>query len=81
LSIEEAQLPDLESPESLLIDREDYKAFTDNIKLELSNMEYKVLQLFLDGKTYSEIADIMDITEKSVDNALSRIRKKIKSGD
>jgi RNA polymerase sporulation-specific sigma factor len=81
LSIEEVQLPHLESPESLLIEREDYKAFTDNIKLELSNMEYKVLQLFLDGKTYSEIADIMDITEKSVDNALSRIRKKIKSGD
>lgn len=81
LSIDEAKLPCHKSPESLLIEKENYKAFTDNIKLELSNMEYKVLQLFLDGKTYTQIADIMCINEKSVDNALTRIRKKIKSSD
>lgn len=80
LSIEEVDLPALENPESILIEKEDYKALTDNIKLELSNMEYTVLQLFLEGKSYSQIAASMDITEKAVGNALSRIRKKIKVG-
>ena len=46
--------------------------------LELSDMEYNVLELFLSGKGYSDIAKALGITEKSVDNALARIRKKIK---
>ena len=49
----------------------------ENIRLELSSMEYAVLQLFLEGKSYNEISKQMQITEKSVDNALARIRKKI----
>ncbi len=78
MPIEEVSLPSLESPENILIEREDYKALADSIRLELSGMEYKVLQLFLEGKSYSEIALEMDITTKAVDNALARIRKKIK---
>ena len=62
----------------ILIEKEDYKALTNNIKLELSAMEYNVLELFLSGKGYSDIAKYLGITEKSVDNALARIRKKIK---
>ena len=81
LSIEEVELPTLQNPESILIEKEDYKALTENIKLELSNMEYKVLHHFLDGKTYQEIAALMDTSEKAVGNALSRIRKKIKTSD
>ena len=80
LSIEDVDLPYSDNPENILIEKEDYKALTDNIRLELSNMEYKVLQLFLEGKSYSQIAKSINTTEKSVDNALSRIRKKIKTG-
>ena len=36
------------------------------------------IHAFLEGKSYSQIAEALGITEKSVDNALSRIRKKIK---
>ncbi len=79
LSIEQADISTNENPESLFIEKESYESLTDSIKLELSNMEYSVLQLFLDGKTYGEIAKQLNITEKSVDNALSRIRKKIKN--
>ena len=78
LSIEYVDLPYSDNPESIFIEKEDYKTLTDNIRLELSNMEYKVLQLFLEGKTYSQIAKDLDTTEKAVGNALSRIRKKIK---
>ena len=78
LSLEENEIAVQTNPESILIEKENYKALADNIRLELSNLEYSVLQYFLDGKSYREIADLMNITEKSVGNALSRIRKKIK---
>ena len=77
-SIEDVEITDINSPEAILIEKENYKAFTDNIKLELSSMEYSVLQLFLEGKSYSDIAQMLKISEKSVDNALARIRKKLK---
>ncbi len=77
-SIENVEISDFQSPESILIERESYKDLTNNIKLELSSMEYKVLQLFLSGASYSNIAASLEISEKSVDNALARIRKKLK---
>ncbi len=77
--LEESELPVAQSPESILIEKEDYNTLADSIRVELSNMEYSVLQQFLEGKTYCEIANSMSITEKSVANALTRIRKKIKN--
>lgn len=77
-SIENVQLTDVNSPENILIEKENYKTLTDSIKLELSKMEYGVLQLFLEGNSYNQIAEKLGLTEKSVDNALARIRKKIK---
>ncbi len=77
-SIDGLDIADCNSPEKIFFEREDLKALTDNIKLELSPLEYKVLQLYLGGYRYSVIADRLSITEKSVNNALSRIRKKLK---
>ncbi len=77
-SIEDLQIIDRNSPEKIFFDREDYKSLTDSIKLELSALEYKVLQFYLSGEKYSDIAEKLDITEKAVDNALWRIRKKLK---
>ena len=77
-SIEEADVTDSNTPEKIFFDKEDYKTLTDNIKLELSPLELKVLQLYLAGYRYSVIADRLSITEKSVNNALFRIRKKLK---
>ncbi len=78
IPIEEANLLSFDNPESILIEKENFANLKENIKLELSSMEYDVLQLFLDGKSYLQISKQMNITEKAVDNALSRIRKKIK---
>ena len=77
-SLEDSEISDNITPEAILIQKEDYDALTQNIKVELSKMEYEVLQLFLAGMSYSNIAEILKISEKSVDNALSRIRKKLK---
>lgn len=79
LPIEESDIPMENTPESIFIEKESYETLTDSIRLELSNMEYSVLQQFLEGKTYCEIAKKMGITEKAVDNALARIRKKIRN--
>ena len=77
-SIEEFDLADSNTPEKIFFDKEDFKALTDNIKLELSPMEYKVLELYLAGYRYAVIADKLGLNEKSVNNALCRIRKKLK---
>ncbi len=75
--IEDIEVPITETPESIFIEKENYNALAESIKLELSKLEYNVLQNFLAGKSYKEIALSLSITEKSVDNALARIRKKI----
>ncbi len=77
-SIDETDISDRQTPEKIVIDREDYDSLTQSIKLELSKMEFEILQLFLTGMPYSDIAKALDITEKSVDNALVRIRRKLK---
>lgn len=75
---EDTVISEADSPEKIFFDRENYRALTDNIKLELSGLEFKVLQLYLSGNKYIDIAKELDISEKSVDNALLRIRKKLK---
>lgn len=77
-SIDELDLVDINSPEKIFFDNEDFKSLKDTIKLELSSLEYEVLQLFLGGENYSDIAQKLGITEKSVDNSLTRVRKKLK---
>lgn len=77
-SLEDIEIADSNSPEKIFFEKDDFKTLTDNIKLELSPLEYKVLQLYIMGYRYSVIADELELTEKSVNNAMLRIRKKLK---
>lgn len=77
-TIDGIELTDTNSPESILIEKEDYNDLEHTIKNELSQFEYQVLCEFLSGKSYSDIAVTLNVTVKSVDNALRRIRSKIK---
>lgn len=70
---------DLSNPEVLFFDNEDIDFIIDFIHKNLSKTESKVLRLSLYGLSYSEIAEILDISIKSVDNALQRIRKKYRN--
>ncbi len=65
------------NPEDLVIDEESAKEFTDNIKGALSKFEYSVLKMYVDGLGYREIASALGKSEKAIDNALQRARKKI----
>ncbi len=76
--IDEVELADMSSPESIFIEKESYNDLEDTIKSELSDFEYQVLCEFLIGKSYADIAESLNVTVKSVDNALRRIRSKIK---
>lgn len=80
-SIDDVDIIDSNTPEEIFLNKESYKNLTDSIKLELSGMEYSVLQLYLSDKSYSEIALKLNVSEKSVDNALTRIRKKLKQNN
>lgn len=76
--IDDVELADTNSPESIIIEKENYDALANSIKKELSDFEYRVLCEFLSGKSYVDIADALGVTAKSVDNALRRIRAKVK---
>lgn len=76
--IDEVELSCDESPENILIEKESYSILSDAIKKDLSPLEYRVFCEFLSGMSYSNIAETLNLSVKSVDNALKRIRSKLK---
>ena len=64
-------------PEDLLIDREKAAALLNQVRSQLSELEVRVLDLYLDGCSCGEIAATVGKPYKSVDNAVQRIRRKI----
>ncbi len=64
-------------PETMLIDREDLSVIEGRIGEMLSDLEKRVLVLYMDGKSYVEISAEMGRHVKSVDNALQRIKRKL----
>ena len=66
------------SPEDLVIDKEQTKQLEQKIYDSLSDFERQVLNLRLTGLEYTAIAKILGRDEKSTDNALSRIKMKVR---
>lgn len=66
------------NPEELFIDKENVAAIEAMIDKELSNFEKQVLDLYLIGMSYSQIAKVLGRDEKSTDNALQRMKTKLK---
>lgn len=66
------------NPETLLIDRENLETIRNRIEKNLSKMEQRVLSLYLGGCSYAEIAEKLELSEKAVDNAIQRARRKLK---
>ncbi|MBS4197842.1 RNA polymerase sporulation sigma factor SigH [Lederbergia citri] len=64
-------------PEELLINREKLNNIEEKVMELLSDLERKVLALYLDGRTYQEISDELDRHVKSIDNALQRVKRKL----
>lgn len=66
------------SPEEMLIEQEGRAEFASRLQEKLSAMEKKVLGLYLEGNSYTRIAELMEKSPKSIDNSLQRIRGKIR---
>ena len=65
------------SPEDILMSIEERKRLDKQIDTSLSPLERRVLRLFLQGLDYIEIAEKIEKSPKSVDNALQRVKQKI----
>jgi RNA polymerase sporulation-specific sigma factor len=68
---------DTDNPEEIVIDRETGRQFWEQIRTRLSALEREVLDLYLSGLTYQQIAVALGKSPKAIDNALTRIRGKI----
>lgn len=66
-----------QNPEKIIIDKETAEHAREELLHSLSKMETQVLECYLDGMTYQEIAHTMGKEPKKIDNALQRIRNKV----
>ncbi|WP_436796448.1 RNA polymerase sporulation sigma factor SigH [Desulfuribacillus stibiiarsenatis] len=64
-------------PEELIINQEEFDDIEIKMAEILSDLERKVLMLYLDGRSYQEIAVDLDRHVKSIDNALQRVKRKL----
>lgn len=65
-----------ESPEDMLIDQENFEHLLASLQVSLSSLEKTVLDAHLSGMNYRQIAQKLGKSEKSIDNALQRIKTK-----
>lgn len=72
-------LPDTQviDPESVVMDRFMREAVREAAETELSELESTVLNRYLDGQSYEEMAADLSCRTKSIDNALQRVKRKI----
>lgn len=68
-----------EIPENIVIEQERMNELYSKISSALTELEWHVFQMFLTGISYSQIAASLNITEKAADNAMQRVRRKLKS--
>ena len=66
-----------QNPEDMLIGREERRERLGTLKGQLSGFEAQILDLYLRGLSYVEIASEVDRSPKAVDNAVQRIRRKV----
>ena len=65
------------SPEEFLIDDESEKEIQTKLMKALSDFEFRVMTMYLDGMSYAEISDATGKELKSIDNALARAKRKL----
>ena len=67
----------ISDPEEMMINREEFSGIELKMGEILSELEWEVLSLYLQGKSYQEIAEELDRHVKSIDNALQRVKRKL----
>ena len=67
----------ISDPEELVISHEEFIDIEQKMEEILSDLEWRVLMSYLDGKSYQEIAVDLHRQVKSIDNALQRVKRKL----
>lgn len=65
------------NPEEMIINQENVGTIHQKMNEVLSGLEQEVLSAYLDGKSYQEIAELLNRPVKSIDNALQRVKRKL----
>jgi RNA polymerase sporulation-specific sigma factor len=69
--------PTAHDPVNQAISGEELRALIACLSTVLSELEARVLGLYLDGRSYQEIGERLDCEAKTVDNALQRVKRKV----
>ena len=77
--IEQLEMTTNNNPEELFLDKERMLMLVSELNQRLSDLERRVLHLHLQGEDYHSIAELLDKSPKSIDNALQRIRQKMRT--
>lgn len=77
-NIDDAGLSEQLSPESIVLTREEMDELLREAESDLSASERSVFRLYLSGHSYAAISKELGISPKSVDNALARVRRKLR---
>ncbi len=67
----------ISNPEDIIIGREDFSIIESKMGKMLSPLEMQVLRKYIEGKSYFEVAEDLNRSVKSVDNALQRVKNKL----
>jgi RNA polymerase sporulation-specific sigma factor len=79
IPIDDVDLASKSEPETDWIEKETFSNMKKRIFEVLSEFELEVLKLYLGGLSYKSIGEKLGKTEKSIGNALSRVRKKLRT--
>lgn len=77
---EDLELPDDDAviPENIVAEQAAFEELSSKITAALSKLELSVFRLYVRGMSYEQIAEELGVPEKSVDNAVQRMRRKLK---
>ncbi len=76
---EPSAVSDGDDPAMMLVRQEEARQLQQRLQRDLTALEYRVLMAHLGGYAYREIAKQLAVSEKTVDNALQRVRRKLAS--
>ena len=75
------QIENNKNPEQSFIEQESYMNAVKRIRAVLSDRELKILSYYLSGYTYVQIGKILSCDTKSIDNAIQRVRRKLRKNN
>lgn len=75
--LEQLNKQKIKGPEEILIEKEDSENLRKTLKEILTEKEVRIVDLYLQGYSYSEMANIVGISDKGISSALHRVKKKL----